>query len=158
MSFTVRLWAMTIICFAAFTAWIFVHDEVLPGLSVEGYKALLAITVWLFGLAGTVLINRLHRRAERLAEKAARDDTVIQLAGGIAHELNQPLTIVITTAELLAHRDPGKDDFRPYLHQMIQASERMSDIVHKLEKITSYRSKPYVGGVSIVDLDERSDE
>ncbi|MGE5619441.1 MAG: histidine kinase dimerization/phospho-acceptor domain-containing protein [Sphingomonadaceae bacterium] len=158
MSFKARLWAMTIVCFGAFTLWIFVHDEALPGLSDQAYQILLAITVWIFGLAGTVLINRLHHRAEKLAERAARDDTVIQLAGGIAHELNQPLTIIISTAELLSRRDPTKDDIRPYLQQLIQASERTSDIVHKLEKVTSYRSKPYVGGVSIVDLDERSDE
>ncbi len=158
MSFSLRLWAMTIISFTAFTVWIFVHDEVVHGLSVEAYQGLLAATAWVFGVVGTLLINRFHRRAERLAEKAARDDTVIQLAGGIAHELNQPLTIIISTSELLARRDPAKDDFRPYLHQLIQASERMSDIVHKLETVTSYRSKPYVRGISIVDLDGTNNE
>lgn len=156
MSFSLRLWVMTIVSFVAFTVWVFVHDEVVPGLSTHASHALVAATAWLFGLAGTVLIIRLHQRAERLAEKAARDDTVIQLAGGIAHELNQPLTIIISTAELLSRRDPAKDDFGPYLRQLIEASERMSNTVQKLEKVTSYRTKPYVAGVSIVDIDEAS--
>ena len=107
-------------------------------------------------LAGTLLIIRFHKRTEQLAEQTARDDTVIQLAGGIAHELNQPLTIIISTAELLARRDPAKDDLQPYLEQLIQASERVSDTVQKLERATSYRTKPYVAGVRIVDLDQAS--
>ncbi len=158
MSFSVRLWTMTIASFSVFTAWVFVHDHIMPGLSADAYHAIVSASAWAFGLLGTFLINRFHRRAERLAEQAARDDTVIQLAGGIAHELNQPLTIIISTAELLARRDPAKDDLRPYLHQLIQASERVSDTVQKLEKATSYRTKPYVAGVEIVDLDQASEE
>lgn len=157
MSFSFRLWTMTFVSFTAFTVWVFVHDNVWSGLSTHAYHAIISATAWVFGVAGTVIINRFHQRAERLAEKAARDDTVIQLAGGVAHELNQPLTIIISTAELLARRDPTKDDHRPYLHQLIQAAERMTDIVQKLEKVTSYRSKPYVGGVRIVDLDGSSE-
>jgi len=157
MSFTVRLWAMTVISFTAFTAWIYVHDNLIPGLSTDASHGIVAATAWVFGLVGTLVINRLHQRAESLAEKAARDDTVIQLAGGVAHELNQPLTIIISTAELLARRDPARDDLRPYLHQMIQAAERMSDIVQKLDRVTSYRTKPYVGGIRIVDIDGSSE-
>ena len=157
MSFAIRLWAFTIVSFTAFTVWIHVHSEIMPGLSAEASQEIVSATAWIFGLVGTVIINRFHQRAEKLAEKAARDDTVIQLAGAVAHELNQPLTIIISTSELLARRDPTKDDLRPYLHQLIQASERMSDIVQKLERVTSYRSKPYVGGVRIVDIDGASE-
>ncbi len=156
MSFSVRLWAMTLIGFSTFTAWVFVHDNIVPGLSNVAYHAIVAGSAWVFGLAGTLLIIRFHKRTEQLAEQAARDDTVIQLAGGIAHELNQPLTIIISTAELLTRRDPAKDDLRPYLEQLIQASERVSDTVQKLERATSYRTKPYVAGVRIVDLDQAS--
>lgn len=153
MSFSLRLWAMSLVSFSVFTVWIFVHDDLVPGLGNEAYQALIAASVWFFGLAGTVLINRFHSRAERLAERAARDDTIIQLAGGVAHEMNQPLTIIISTAELMARRDPARDDLRPYLQQMIQAAERMSGIVQKLEGATSYRAKSYVGALKIVDLD-----
>lgn len=158
MSFSIRLWAMTIISFSIFTGWVFVSDDMVPGLTVDAYHAIIAGSAWAFGIAGTLLINRFHRRAEGLAEQAARDDTVIQLAGGVAHELNQPLTIIISTAELLARRDPAKDDLRPYLHQLIQASERMSDTVQKLEKVTNYRTKPYVAGIEIVDLNQAASD
>ncbi len=158
MSFSMRLWAMTIISFSAFTAWIFISDNLMHGLGIDAYHLVIAATTWLFGIAGTLLINRLHRRAEHLAEQAARNDTIVQLAGGVAHELNQPLTIVISTAELLARRDPAKEDLQPYLQQMVQSALRMSDIVQKLEKATSFRSKPYAAGISIVDLDQSTIE
>jgi len=157
MSFTLRLWTMTIISFVAFTVWVFVHDALISGLSVNASHGLVAATAWVFGIVGTVIITRFHRRAEKLAEKSARDETAIQMAGAVAHELNQPLTIIISTSELIARRDPTKDDLSPYLHQLIQASERMADIVEKLEHVTGYRSKPYVGTVKIMDLDSPSE-
>lgn len=153
MSFTVRLWTMTVISFAVFTVWIFIHDTLVPGLSPTTSRGVVALTAWIFGIAGTVIITRFHRRAEKLAEKSARDETAIQLAGAVAHELNQPLTIIISTSELIGRRNPAKDDLSPYLNQLIDASERMADIVQKLEHVTGYHSKPYVGGLKIVDLD-----
>ena len=157
MSFALRLWTMTLISFVVFSIWVFIHDTLVPGLSPTASRALVALTAWVFGIAGTIVISRFHRRAEKLAEKSARDETAIQMAGAVAHELNQPLTIIISTSELIGRRDPSKDDLSPYLNQLIDASERMADIVQKLEHVTGYRSKPYVGGLKIVDLDEASE-
>lgn len=158
MSFSARLWTMTIISFSAFTIWVLVQDAIIPGLSPRASHAVIAALAWVFGIAGTILINRFHTRAETLAEKSARDETAIQMAGAVAHELNQPLTIIISTSEILQRRDPATDDLRPYLEQLIDASERASDIVQKLERVTSYRTKPYVGSIRIVDLDEASEQ
>ncbi len=156
MSFRFRLWTMTLISFGVFTVWVFIHDTLVPGLSATASRGVVAITAWIFGIAGTIVITKFHRRAEKLAEKSARDETAIEMAGAVAHELNQPLTIIISTSELISRRDPTKDDLSPYLNQLIDASERMADIVQKLEHVTGYRSKPYAGGVRIVDLDGAS--
>ncbi|HEX9016272.1 MAG TPA: histidine kinase dimerization/phospho-acceptor domain-containing protein [Chloroflexota bacterium] len=156
MSFSVRLWILTIVSFSAFTAWIFVHDDLIPGLTNVQSHAAVAVVAWFFGIAGTLVIERFHRRAETLAEKSARDQTAIQLAGAVAHELNQPLTIIVSTAEILARRDSTRDDVGPYLAQMVEAAERASDIVQKLEHVTEYRTKSYVGSVRIVDLDNQA--
>ncbi len=156
MTFTLRLWTMTIVSFTAFTIWVFIHDILVPGLSTIASRGVVAGTAWIFGIAGTVVIIRFHRRAEKLAAKSARDETAIQLAGAVAHELNQPLTIIISTAELIGRRNPSRGDLTPYLQQIIDASERMADTVQKLDHLTGYQSKPYVGTVKIVDLDGAS--
>ncbi len=156
MSFSLRLWIMSIASFTAFTLWVYLHDDLIPGLSRQMSHGLVAIAAWVFGIAGTLLIIRFHRRAETLAQTAARDETAMQLAGAVAHELNQPLTIIVSTSEILARRDQATDDIQPYLDRLIEASERMSDIVQKLEHVTGYRTKAYVGSVKIVDLDRTS--
>lgn len=157
MSFTARLWVFTLLSFSAFTVWVYLHDELIPGLSPGASHGVVAGAAWIFGIVGTFFILRIHKRAEALAEKSARDETAIQLAGAVAHELNQPLTIIVSTSEIISRRDPQKDDLRPYLHQLIQASDRMSDIVQKLERVTTYRNKPYVGDLKIVDLETSSE-
>ena len=106
MTFSVRLWLMTIVSFSAFTIWLLIQDDLIPGLAPKASHIVIAALAWTFGIAGTVLINKFHKRAEKLNEKSARDETAIQMAGAVAHELNQPLTIIITTSELLQRRDP----------------------------------------------------
>jgi hypothetical protein len=90
MSFAVRLWAMTIISFVTFTLWVFIHDNLIPGLTPDASHGIVAATAWIFGVVGTVIITRFHKGAQ------------------------------------------------------------------KLERLTGYRSKPYIGSVKIVDLDETS--
>ena len=77
----------------------------------------------------------------------------MQLAGAVAHELNQPLTMVISGAELMAHRNRSPEELLALSKHMVDASHRMADIVVKLQKVNCHRSKPYVGDVRIVDLD-----
>ncbi|HEX2988435.1 MAG TPA: histidine kinase dimerization/phospho-acceptor domain-containing protein, partial [Chloroflexota bacterium] len=77
----------------------------------------------------------------------------VELAGAVAHEMNQPLTVIISGAELMAHPGRSVEEVREVASRMAEASERMADIVVKLQKATCYRNKPYVGKVRIVDLD-----
>ena len=39
---------------------------------------------------------------------------------------------------------------------MVDASQRISDIVEKLQRATHYITKDYVAGIKIVDLDRAS--
>ena len=63
---------LTIVSFSAFTLWIYVHDDIFRGVSTQMSHAMVAIVAWVFGVAGTLIINRLYRRAETLARKSAR--------------------------------------------------------------------------------------
>lgn len=89
------------------------------------------------------------------AEKAA---AMISTAGGIAHELRQPLTAVIGAAELMAeNHDENLDEKQEKkIHIIYQQSLRMADIIKKMEELVSYRTKDYVTGKKILDIDESS--
>ena len=77
-----------------------------------------------------------------------------ELAGATAHELNQPLTSLLNYAELLAGTE-GLDPRAARAAQVIEReAEAIAAIVRKIGKITSYRTRDYVGSARIMDMEE----
>lgn len=76
------------------------------------------------------------------------------LASGVAHEINNPLSGIIGMAEIaLEEEDPSKK--RGYLMDIINCSERISEIVRGLR---SYSRAAKKGELSFVDLNEVLEE
>ncbi len=97
--------------------------------------------------------QKLLRTEERLAwsEKQA---VLIELAGALAHELNQPLTSVMGYVQLLRRLLPGENsDLHEYAAVLEKEADRMAEIVRKIGHITRYETKSYVGQSRILDLD-----
>ncbi len=156
MRFVASVWLMILSCLLLFTFVVLSHQFVDPTLSGETVIASLILATWAIGLISAGAIHILYRRAERAIQQSARDETIVQLAGAVAHELNQPLTVIISSAELMGSRDRTPEDVRVLADRMVEASQRMADIVVKLQHATCYRAKSYVGKVRIVDLDRAS--
>lgn len=154
MRFVTSLWLLVLSALLLFSFVVFFQHIFVPGLSLVGSKLLLVAAIWVLGVVTAATIHLLYLRSERAIRRAAQDEATAQLAGAVAHELNQPLTVVITGAELMAHRGRSPEDLLALSRQMAEASYRMADIVVKLQKATCYKAKPYVGGVHIADLDE----
>lgn len=81
-----------------------------------------------------------------------------QLAGMTAHELNQPLTCVITYAELIARTCESSPAATQAASVLVDQAQRMAQIVRRLGQITRYETKAYVGATSILDLDKAAVE
>lgn len=82
--------------------------------------------------------------------------TVLELAGAVGHELNNPLQVVLTCAENLA---PASDDNErsSRLYSLLKKNiEKMRKIIHKFQNITQYATKDYVDGKKIIDIDAAS--
>lgn len=92
-------------------------------------------------------------RLEARARLAQRATAAVETAGAAAHELNQPLTSIIGSVELLVRKVPDGSPAAPYLDTILRESERMASIVAKLAQITQYRTKAYIGETDILDLD-----
>ncbi len=81
---------------------------------------------------------------------------VLEMAGGVAHRLNQPLTIINNQInEILSTLQP---DNRMYskivkIHNQIK---KMNDITDKLGRIKKYEAMEYVAGIKIVDIEKSS--
>ncbi|MCK6547441.1 PAS domain S-box protein [Myxococcota bacterium] len=97
-------------------------------------------------------------KAQRQLELSERQSAIVELAGAAAHELNQPLTTIMGSAELAQRKVPKDSPAMGSLRMILSEAERMAEIVRKLGQITKYETKPYVGASKIVDLDAASKE
>ncbi len=93
---------------------------------------------------------------ERLLE-AERNRVLTQAAGAAAHEINQPLTVLVGTSELLLYQVPEDSEHRENITQLHDASKRISEIVKKMGTLRKYATKPYIDGIEIIDFDAASE-
>ncbi len=91
---------------------------------------------------------------ERLAKEKLL--SVLELAGAVGHELNNPLQVVLTCTEKLAQ--PSDDNQRnSKLSRLLTKNvERMRKTIQKFQNITQYTTKDYVDGKRIIDIDAAS--
>ncbi|MGA7144522.1 MAG: PAS domain S-box protein [Desulfobacterales bacterium] len=98
-----------------------------------------------------------RKLAEKERLKKEKLHGVIEMAGAACHELNQPLQIVSGYYELLLNEIPADHPFIEELNLIRDQIEKMGRITLKIMKITKYRTKPYIKGSMIIDIDKSSD-
>ena len=81
---------------------------------------------------------------------------VLEMAGGVAHSLNQPLTIVNNLLnEILSDLDRDGNLF-PKVQKVYDQMQKLNEIAQKIGNIKKYEAMDYVAGVKIVDIDKSS--
>lgn len=88
---------------------------------------------------------------------AERNRVLTQAAGAAAHEINQPLTVLIGMAELLMFQMDPTSAHRENVEALHESARRISDIVKKMGQIKQYVTKPYLDGIDIIDIDASSE-
>lgn len=79
---------------------------------------------------------------------------IIEMAGAVCHELNQPLQAISGYSELMQMELETEDPFYEHLTTIINQVKKMGDLTGKLHKITKYETKDYLES-KIIDI-ERS--
>jgi two-component system, LuxR family, sensor kinase FixL len=78
-----------------------------------------------------------RQRAE--LEHLSRVATLSELSGALAHELNQPLAIIMSNAEaaqqLLGHPAPDLPEVRAILADIVKADERAGEVIRRLRSL-----------------------
>ena len=99
----------------------------------------------------TQIVDRKKERSE--------DDKfqgVLEMAGGVAHSMSQPLTIINNLLnEILCELARDGEVYQKIMkvHQQIK---KMNGITKKIANIKKYEAMDYVAGVKIVDIDKAS--
>ncbi|CAN5626099.1 hypothetical protein BH09MYX1_BH09MYX1_62550 [soil metagenome] len=101
--------------------------------------------------------QKLQQAQEQLLQQE-RQAVIAELAGAAAHELNQPLTSVTMSAELLLRKTDKDSPLNGIADVIFTEAQRMAEIVRKIGTITKYETKSYVGQAKILDLDKASEE
>ena len=81
---------------------------------------------------------------------------ILEIAGGASHEINQPLTVIISGLEQLVKRLEPDDPEHELTQMVLDHANRLREVSEKLAQITRYASTEYVAGKRIVDLDQSS--
>jgi PAS domain S-box-containing protein len=81
---------------------------------------------------------------------------VLEMAGGVAHRLNQPLTIINNLINEILSGLQKDNRFYPKIVKVHNQIKKMNDITDKLGRIRKYESMDYVAGIKIVDIEKAS--
>ena len=98
-----------------------------------------------------------RNRAEQEQGEKERLQGVLEMAGAVCHEINQPLQTLLGHSELITmDQDPNSQIVKDM--RTIQSNiSRISQITRRLAGITKYKTMEYPGNLKIVDIWESSD-
>lgn len=83
-------------------------------------------------------------------------EAVIETAGAACHELNQPLQSLMLYCEMLKLKNPEDENARRKLDNILVQVDRLAVITRQLNNITTYKTKEYIEGKNIIDLNGAS--
>lgn len=92
-----------------------------------------------------------HSEFERMQREKLQG--VIELAGAVCHEMNQPMQAVSGHADLLMLEADANNPLSKRVAAIVDQVTRMSEITKKLMSITRYKTKDYLSG-QIFDIDQ----
>jgi signal transduction histidine kinase len=142
--------AITLVVLTGLLLWCEADEDGLLGL---GRFGTLLIGIWTLGL-GWAGLQVLYERAtrERLVKTARREaikDVTQRTAEVAAHELAQPLTVVMAYAQWLQRGAATPKEQRYYLEQMVAACHEMSFVLRELHE--TIRHSRAQAGLTILD-------
>lgn len=77
---------------------------------------------------------------------------LLQMAGATAHELNQPLMVLLGNIELLEMGSDDIEESKKYIANINEAGKKISAIVSKIQRVKNVTSRPYAGDEMIIDI------
>lgn len=98
--------------------------------------------------------EKLKLQREKLAREKFRG--VLEMAGGVAHNLNQPLMIITNMLEEVLSELSPDDRIYNKMERINDQIKKLNIIAKKIGGVKKYKAMDYVGGEKIVDIDEVS--
>ena len=98
-----------------------------------------------------------NKQAEHDRRARERMQGVLEMAGAVCHELNNPMQVILVCCEKLIKDFSPSDPLHQNLLDLLKKNiDRMNKITIRINRITKYATKDYVQGKKIIDIDEAS--
>ncbi|MDQ1330798.1 MAG: domain S-box protein [Thermodesulfobacteriota bacterium] len=81
---------------------------------------------------------------------------VLEMAGAICHEMNQPMQTISTYLEMLLSENAKESRLHDKIEKITSQIERLKAITKKLSGITRYETLDYPSGIKIIDINKSS--
>jgi len=87
-----------------------------------------------------------------------RLEGVLEMAGAVCHELNQPMQSILGFSQLLTDNMSADNPKYEYLTIIKNQIDKMGKITKKLMRITRYETRDYIENTKIIDISKASEE
>ena len=108
------------------------------------------------GMVYQTAIRDLTEQKRIEEELAARErmQGVLEMAGAVCHEINQPLMALHGYMDIVDAKARAGKALPAHLEKMRRQVERIELLTRKLMRVTKYETKAYAGGERIIDIDQ----
>jgi two-component system cell cycle response regulator len=100
-------------------------------------------------------VNRHMREQHESVIEEERLKVLLQMAGATAHELNQPLMVLMGNVQLMEMDGDIPEHLAGRVAKIAEAANRIANIVKKIQTLRHDEPKSYAGGKTILNLDQQ---
>ena len=100
------------------------------------------------------ITEKIRQQKERSLKEKFKG--VQEMAGGVAHKLNQPLTVISNLLNEVLNNMPRESVNHNKLEKVQKQIEKLNEITKKIASVKKYEVIDYVAGIRIVDIDNAS--
>ena len=97
-------------------------------------------------------VRLIEAQDERLSLERMR--VLLETTGAAAHEINQPLTIILGRTERLRDRLSDDESACREVEAILQSAARIQELVRSMGGIQRYVTKPYARDFNILDFEQ----
>ncbi len=98
------------------------------------------------------------KHAEKERREKEKLQAILELAGAVSHELNNPLQVILLCSANLERHVQDIPEGRKKIRMLNDNTKKMAQIINKFHKITQYATKDYIQGKKILDIDAAAGE
>jgi PAS domain S-box-containing protein len=98
-----------------------------------------------------------RKRAEEELLQKEKVQAVVEMAGAVCHEMNQPMqAVLVELAECTVMGELKKDTLKHSVERIQQHLNTLREMSRKLMHISRYETRDYLEGEKIIDIDKAS--